>query len=213
MARTNVFAPTPITRLLGLVGVIGGSLLLWAFISFEPFEERTANTVRLLLFVLGGAAVALAFYGRLAPAAPRLTLAITGAVVFAAAAYAAWLLLALGIERAFQGTFGALNFIANIALWLSAALYGAGLLWTRAAWRGMTRWPALATKVGAILLLGSMFGWLGDDRLGLVDAEPFGAIWSAVALFGVALNGAGWIALGAVLLLGGGGGRGTHEPV
>ncbi|MSP57216.1 MAG: hypothetical protein EXR69_16715, partial [Myxococcales bacterium] len=66
------FEPTRTMRLLGLVGLTGGILLLGAFVSFNPFEERAANMIRLVTFALGSAAVTLAFYDRQARVAPLL---------------------------------------------------------------------------------------------------------------------------------------------
>lgn len=60
----------------------------------------------------------------------------------------------------------------------------------------------MVTKLGLAILVGSIVAWLGDDRLGLVDSL-WGEMWQAVALAGVAMNGVGWLILGAVLLFGG----------
>lgn len=201
------FEPTWSMRLLGLFGLIGGVLLLWAFVSWNPFVDQGNNLIRLLVFSLAGAAIAIAFYRRQAAVAPRLALVATGAVVIAGAWYATWLLLSPGVRSPFSGTYGLVNFLAGLALWLSPVLYGAAMLRIGAAWQGMTRWRAVATRLGAVLLLGSSVAWLGDDRLGLVDSEAYGELFQAIALTGVALNGAGWILLGAVLVLGA---RGTR---
>jgi hypothetical protein len=65
----------------------------------------------------------------------------------------------------------------------------------------MERLRALATRLGAVVLLGSLVAWVGDDRLGLVASDR-GEMWATVALLGVFLNGTGWALLGAVLALG-----------
>ena len=202
------FEPTRTMRLLGLVGLVGGILLLWAFISFNPFETRTANTIRLIVFALGGAAVAVAFYRRQALVARSRALASSGAVVFSGALYATLAVLAQWVQSPFSGTFGALNFWSSWALWVTAAVYGAAMLKIGAAWQGMPRWLGVATRLGAITLLGSSFAWVGDDRLGLVDSEQYGHMWSSIAMAGVFLNGTGWVILGAVLALGN---RGAHH--
>jgi hypothetical protein len=199
----TTFAPTRSMRLLGLVGLAGGVLLLVAFLTFDPFETRAANMVRLVIFALGGAAVALAFYRRQALAAPALALVTAGAVVLSGVAYAIWLIVALWIPSPLSGPFGAMNMFANGALWLSATLYGAATLKIGTAWLGMPRWVAVATRLGAVALLGSALALIGDDRLGLVDAEPYGRIWSMIAMLGLLLNGAGWVLLGSVLFLAG----------
>jgi hypothetical protein len=203
----TTFEPTRTMRLLGLVGLVGGILLLWAFISFNPFETRSANMLRLITFAIGGAAVAVAFYRRQALVARSLALVTTGAVVFSGVWYATWIVLALWVQSPFSGTLGALNFWSNGALWVSAAVYGAAMLKMGAAWQGMPRWLGVATRLGAIALLGSSFAWVGDDRLGLVDSEQYGQMWSTIAMTGVFLNGTGWVILGAVLALGNRGAR------
>jgi heme/copper-type cytochrome/quinol oxidase subunit 4 len=197
------YVPTRAMRWLGLVGLAGGVLLLWAFFSFEPFQTRAANMVRLITFALGQAAVALAFYRRMATAAPGLARVVTALVVFGGVGYAIWIIVALWVPSPYSGTFGALNFFGNGLLWLSAAALGAALLRTGAVSTGMTGPLGPAARLGAIALLGSTFGWIGDDRLGLVHSEPYGELIEAIALFGVFLNGCGWVLLGTVLLLGG----------
>ena len=202
------FEPTRAMRLLGFVGLVGGILLLWAFISWNPFETRPVNMIRLITFSLGGAAVAVAFYRRQALVARSLTLVATGAVVFSGVWAASWIVLALWVQSPFSGTFGTLGFWSGGAFWLSAAVYGAAMLKIGAAWHGMPRWLGVATRVGAIALLGSVFAWTGDDRLGLVDSAPYGQMWLTIALTGVFLTGTGWVLLGAVLVLGN---RGVHR--
>ena len=198
----TTFEPTRTMRLLGLVGLVGGILLLWAFISFEPFVTLEANTIRLLTFSLGGAAVATAFYGRQARVAPSVALVTSGAVVVGGVVYAILIVVAQWVDSPFSGTFGTIHFWSNAALWISPAVYGAAMLRIGAAWQGMARWLGVATRLGAIALLGSVFAWTGDDRLGLVDSEDFGELWSRIALTGVILNGIGWVILGAVLTFG-----------
>lgn len=196
------FEPTRGMRLLGLVGLSGGVLLLWAFISFDPFQLQAANTVRLIVFALGGAAIAIAFHGRQARVAPRLAAVATAAVVISGVLDAALIVLALWVERPFSGAFGALNFWASGALWLSAAAYGVAMLRIGVAWQGMSRPLAVATRIGALALLGGVLAWVGDDRLGLVDSVAYGQLWSTVALASVFLVGLGWVVLGAVLAIG-----------
>jgi len=196
------FEPTRGMRLLGLFGVVGAGLLLWAFVSFNPFQDQAVNTVRLFLFSLAGAAIALAFHRRQAVVAPPLAALTTAGVVIAGVWYATWLLLSNTVDRPFLGTFGFLNMLANIALWVTPAIWAIGMLHTGAAWQGMPRRLAAVTRLGVWTLLGSIVGWLGDDRLGMVDSL-WGDFWQGVALAGVAMNGLGWLILGGVLLVGG----------
>ena len=162
------FEPTRTMRLLGLRRPGRWDPPALGVLTFNPFETQAANMIRLITFALGGAAVAIAFHGRQARVARSLALVTTGAVVFSAVAYVTCLVLALWVESPFSGTFGAINFWSNGALWLSAAVYGAAMLRIGAAWQGMPRWRGVATRLGAIALLGSSVAWTGDDRLGLV---------------------------------------------
>jgi len=200
------FEPTRSMRLLGLFGVIGAVLLLWAFISFNPFVDPRVNSIRLLAFSLAGAAISLAFYRRQALVAPTLALLTTGAVVIAGLWSSTVLILSSGVERPFIGTFGLIGLFANIALFVTPAIWALGLLHTGAAWQGMSRNRGLATKLGATILIGSIVGWFGDDRLGMVDSL-WGPLWQTIALAGVAMNGIGWLTLGAVLVAPGRGPR------
>jgi hypothetical protein len=196
------FEPTRSMRLLGLFGVVGAVLLLWAFTSFNPFQDPDVNRIRLLVFALAGAAISLAFYRRQALVAPTLALLTTAGVVIAGAWYVTWLMLSSSVESPHIGTFGLVNLFANIALWVSPAIWAIGALHIGAVWQGMSRTPALATKAGLWILIGSIVAWMGDDRLGLIDSL-WGEMWRAIAVTGVALNGIGWLILGAVLLVGG----------
>jgi hypothetical protein len=81
---------------------------------------------------------------------------------------------------------------AAAAMWLSDAAFG--LLVFRL--RAVSRWAGLA------LALGSVLGFLGMGRLGLVTGE-YGWLVSPVALGGIALNGLAWILLGLSLVLAG----------
>lgn len=197
------FEPTRTMRLLGLLAVIGGVVLLWAFVAWNPFTDWAANTVRLVLFWLGGMAAALAFHGRLAAAAPRLSRLATAAVVLAGVWNILWLVLALDRDNPFGGRFGLIGFWASFAGWLAASAYGAVSL-LRAAWRGLPTVPALATRLAAlVLLVGGVVGTFGMDRIGLTRSEPFGDLFGSLGAAGVGAVGLGWLLLGGVLLFAG----------
>ncbi len=200
------FEPTRTMRLLGLFGILGAGLLLWAFVSFNPFGDPRVNGIRILAFSLAGAAISLAFHRRQAVVAPTLALLTTGAVVIAGLWYATWLILSSDVESHFIGTFGLIGLFAGIALWVTPAIWAIGLLHTGVAWQGMSRNRGLLTKLGATILIGSVVAWFGDDRLGMVDSL-WGEMWQAIALAGVAMNGIGWLILGLVLVTPGRGPR------
>lgn len=204
----TTFEPSRTMRLLGLIGVTGAGLLLMAFITFAPFENVAINTIRLLAFGLSGVAISIAFYGRQARISPLLALASTAAVVIAGLWYTLWDVVSLGLTSRYSGTFGWIGVFASLALWVTPTFYGAAMLRIGAAWQGMSKWRARVTRVAALLLLGSFMAVAGDDHWGLVDSEAFGQTWTTIALLGVLLNGAGWLLLGAVLLLGRSGDRG-----
>lgn len=194
-----IFEPTRSMRLLGMFGIVGAGLLLFAFVSFDPFAVLWVNNIRLVLFALAGAAIALAFYRRQALVAPTLALLTTGVVVFAGVWYATWVILANGVQSAFMGTFGLAYLFANIALWVTPAIWSIGMLHTGAVWQGMSRGRRVMTKLGLAILIGSIVAWLGDDRLGMVDSL-WGEMWQLIAITGVVMNGVGWLILGAVLV-------------
>jgi hypothetical protein len=194
------FEPTRWMRLLGMFGVVGAALLLWAFISFNPFADQRVNSIRLAVFALAGAAIALAFYRRQAHLAPTLALLTTAAVVIAGVWSATWNLLSNDVESRFMGTFGLIGLFANIALWVTPAVWAIGMLHTGAGWQGMSRQRRMLTKLGLASLIGSIVAWLGDDRLGMVDSL-WGEMWQAIAIAGLILNGVGWLILGAVLVV------------
>jgi hypothetical protein len=197
------FEPTRSMRLLGLVGIIGGLLLLWAWVG-NPFDIPVFNVVRLVVFSLGGAAVSLALYPRLAAGRPRVAAIVVGAVVFTSIWQTVWILLSANMLHPFGGTYGLIGFVASHLAWLSAAGFGAAVLWIPTAWEGMGRRSTAATRLaGLALAIGSIVTNVGDDRLELVTSATYGAIWSTIALTGLFLNGAGWVVLGAILVLGG----------
>ncbi|HUQ78291.1 MAG TPA: hypothetical protein VM427_05400 [Patescibacteria group bacterium] len=197
------FEPTRTMRWLGLFGLVGCVLLLLAFVTWVPFESLAVNTVRLLMFALAGAAIAIAFHGTQAGSSPRIATVATGAVVIAGIWHAVWNVLGLWVPSRFSGGFGSIGALASLALWLTPTLYGGAMLRIGVAWRGMSRWRAGATRIAAVVLLGSFLAAAGDDRWGLVRSEAYGPLWSTLALVGVLASGAGWAVLGAVLVFGG----------
>jgi len=183
VANSMTLAPTPVTRLLGLLGLLGGASLLAAFVIDIPADT---NYVRLFVFGVGGLTVVTAIHLRQRLQAPQLALA--GAIP--ALVFGTWMfvmqLLVIGREPpVFGGTFGWVFFWASIAAWLGFAWFGA------VAFRlhQVTRIGAAALTVGSLLAI------LGIDRLGLVSVtEP--DLFNVVALSGVFLHGLAWVLLG-----------------
>ncbi|HEX8025237.1 MAG TPA: hypothetical protein VF484_03440 [Candidatus Limnocylindrales bacterium] len=197
------FESTVPMRLAGALAIGGAVLLEMAFATFEPFGDRHVNAIRLLLFWSAGLVIALAFHRRQAVAQPRLALAATATVVVFGAWNIAWLLLAWDRDSPFAGDFGFLGFMASFLGWLAAAFFGGSMLAMRAAWRGMSRSAALATRVGAALLLAGPVATVGMDRLGLTGSEPYGALFGGLGAVGVGVVGLGWLMLGGVLCFAG----------
>jgi hypothetical protein len=173
------------TRVLGVVGVLGGLGLLAAFIAEIPVGW---NPARLVLFAAGAMAVAVAAHAPHAAASRPLALAATVPLLLANGAQIAWVVLAQDRERPFAGGFGMVGFWVGLAFWLADAWFGLialrlGVLW---------RWAALA------LVVGSLAAIVGMDRLELTSqANP--TIFGPIGLAGVALNGLAWFLFGLEL--------------
>ena len=174
-------------RALAAVGILGGLALLVTFVvDLSPAQ----NTVRIFLFLAGGAAVALAAFAPQAAASRRAALAGAIPLILANGIYAAWVLLSLGRERPFAGDFGVAGFYAGIGLWLAHAWYGVvavriGVMW---------RWA------GVLLAVGSLLAITGIDRLELTSpGNP--TIFGPLSLLGIALNGIAWTLLALELVL------------
>lgn len=187
MTASRTGMPLVATRALGGVGMVGGLVLLAAFVVDMP---SALNTILLVLFNAGAMAVAVATYGRHAAVSRRLALAGTIPLIVANGWYIAWILFAVGRERPFAGDFGLVGFGAGLAFWLADAWFGLVALRLGVVWR----WAALA------LVIGSLMAITGMDRLELTsEANP--TIFTPIALLGVALNGIAWILLGLEIVL------------
>jgi hypothetical protein len=198
------FEPTRPMRVAGILAVVGGVLLLWAFISWNPFSERSANWVRLALFGLSGIAVALAYHRRQAAVRPFLARAATGAVVVVGAWNELWLALAWDRDSPFGGDFGMIGFVAGFLGWIAASVYGAAMLVIAAAWLGMGRVTAVVTRLAAALLVvAGPVATLGMDRLGLTRSESYGELFTTLGMVGVMGVGLAWLVLGLALVAGG----------
>lgn len=182
MAHSLARAPSTSSRVLGLVGILGGVVLLAAFlVEIAP----GLNVLRLVLYNVGAMAIVVAVHRRQAPAAPALALLGAGPALLANAWYLAMVVLATGRPHPFAGDFGLVYFFAGLAMWLTDAAFGLVTLRLGV----ITRWGALALAVGSGLAI------LGMDRLELTSRDN-PTIFGSLGLAGVALNGLGWILLG-----------------
>lgn len=182
MAHSLATAPPTSSRVLGLVGILGGGVLLAAFL-VEIAPE--VNVLRLVLFNIGAMAIVVAVHRRQASAAP--VLALLGAVpAFLANAWClAMVVLSTDRPQPFAGDFGLVYFFAGLAMWLTDAAFGLVTLRLGI----VTRWGALVLAVGSVLAI------LGMDRLELTSRDN-PTVFGSLGLAGVALNGIGWILLG-----------------
>ena len=189
MTGPTAAPPTGSTRLLGLAGILGGAVLLAAFVIEIPFG---LNDARLVVFSLGAMAIVFAVYRRQAAVSRTLLGVASVAAVVANAWHLSMVVLSIGRANPFAGDFGLVFFYAALAMWLADAAYGAVALGSGVA----SRWGLLALAIGSVLAIAGM------DRLGLTSAtNP--TFFGSLALTGVALNGLGWILLGLDIASGG----------
>lgn len=173
MAHSLSASPSPLNRVLGLAGVLGGAVLLAAFlVDIAP----GLVPLRLAVVNLGAIGIVVAVHSRQVRVAPAL--ALVGAVP-------ALVANALFLATVVIGDIGLLSFYAAVAMWLADAAFGVVTFRIGA----VARWGALALAIGSPLAVA------GIDRIGLVSAED-PTLWGPLALAGVALNGLGWILLG-----------------
>ena len=172
--------------MLGLVGIVGGLVLVAAFLPNLPWT-RELFQLRLVLFNLGAIAVAMAVHRRQAAVAARASLAAAGAVTLANAWYLVMVILSIDRPQPPDADpdFRLVGFFAGAAMWWADAAFGF------VSWRlgAVTRWGALALAIGSVL------AFLGMDRLELMRGD-LAWLFTPVALLGVGLNGLGWILLG-----------------
>ena len=187
MAIPGAEGPSRRVRLAGLLGVVGGTLLLLAFVAEIP---PWLSDVRLALFFIGAIAVAAATYPLLARTGLGVTRVAVGLVLVANA----WGLAMGAISAALSipvgpGTFGVVYFWAGLAWWLADAFFG----FVAVRLGGWAKLGALALGVGSVLAI------TGMDRLELTTRDN-PTIFLPLSLTGIALNGVGWIVLGLWLV-------------
>ena len=159
------------------------------------------NVLRLVLFNLGAIAVVVALYRRQAAVGSRLLGLVASAAVLANTWYLVMVVLSVGRPALPEPDpeFRLVMFYAGLAMWLADSAFGFVALRLG----GVPRWGALALAVGSLLAI------LGMSHLELTSpTNP--TIFGPLALIGIALNGIGWILLGATIV----GGRGsTRVPL
>ena len=182
VAHSLAAAPSIASRALGLAGILGGGLLLAAFVvEIDP----NLNNVRLVLFNVGAMAIVIAVHRRQALASRGLALAAAVPAILANAWYSVMVVLATSRPAPFAGDFGLVFFFAGAAMWLTDAAFGLVTLRLGV----VARWGALALAIGSVL------AFTGMDRLELSPRDN-PTIFGPLALAGIALNGIGWILLG-----------------
>ncbi|HYN70282.1 MAG TPA: hypothetical protein VEX41_08735 [Candidatus Eisenbacteria bacterium] len=189
MAHSLAEPPSMATRALGILGIVGGLVLISAWVPNLPWTWELFN-LRLVLFNAGAIAIGLAIHRRQASHSPRLSFVAAAAMILANAWYLAMVILSIGrpVFPEPDPQFRLVFFYAGMAMWLSDAVFGLVALRLGV----VPRWAASA------LMIGSTFALLGIDRLELVTG-PFAAIFVPLAQIGIALNGFAWIALGLSL--------------
>jgi hypothetical protein len=184
VAHSLATSPSTSSRVLGLVGVLGGAVLLAAFVvDIAP----DLNVFRLVLFNAGAMAIVLAVHRRQASAAPKLALLAAVLAFVTNVWYLSMVLLAVGRSQSPLGDsdFGLVWFFAGVAMWLTDAAFGLVALRLGL----VSRWGALALTIGSLLAI------TGIDRLGLTSStNP--TTFGPLSQVGIVLNGIGWILLG-----------------
>ena len=183
VARSLTASPFGSNRLLGLAGIVGGAVLLVAFVVDIAPE---LNSLRLILYNVGAVAIIAAVHLLQSPIAPRLALLGAVPALVANVGHLVMIVLATGRpEPIGAGAFGLVYFWVATAMWLTDAWFGV-----------VTVRLGVVSRVGALALaIGSVLAFTGLDRLGLVSsASP--TIFNTLALAGIAVHGIGWILLG-----------------
>jgi hypothetical protein len=179
--------PNIAIRALGIVGIVGGLMILAAWIPNLPWTHDLFN-LRLVVFNLGAIAVIIAVHRRQSAVSRRLSLAAAVSAIAANSWYLVMIILSVGrpVFPEPDPEFRLIFFYAATALWLADGLFGLVALRLGA----VTRWGAFALTLGSLAIL-------GIDRLGLVSAPGTNPnIINTVALAGVALSGVGWVLMG-----------------
>ena len=179
-----------ITRVLGVLGIVGGLILVAGFVPALPWEYDAFN-LRLVLFNLGAMAVVVGVIRHAGRRVRPWAIAIAIAALLANGWYLVMVLLSIGrpVFPAPDAEFRPIFFYAAIALWLTDAAFG----FAAARLGAVHRLPALALGFGALLALTGLGG------LGFTTG-PLANLVGPLSLIGIALVGLGWIGMGTELV-------------
>lgn len=190
VAHSLALPPSTSSRLLGLIGIVGGAvLLLPAFLPvLFPFDlTPDLFNLRLALFNIGAIAIVVAVHRRQRSAAPALAALAAVLTVLANAWYLALTVMAVSLPgQVGPGDYGQMYSSAAVALWLTDAAFGLVILRLGV----VSRWGGLA------LAIGSAFTFTGMSHLGFTFADSPLIFGLALPQVGIILNGLGWILLG-----------------
>lgn len=184
VAHSLAAAPTTASRLLGLVGILGGAVLLAAFLADLSPE---LDAVRIPLVLVGAMAIVVGVHRRQARVGPAVALLGAVPALLASIWYLVMIILSIGRPHFPEPDpgFRLILSYSAVALWLADAAFGLVTLRLGA----VTRWGALALAVGSVLAI------TGIDRLGLTsEANP--TVFGPLSQVGIVLTGIGWILLG-----------------
>ena len=172
-------------RALGVAGIIAGTVLLLGVLGLVVEPPPGTHDVKLVIYCLGAAAVAIGVHRRQASIAPAVVIAVTVAVVLANLWYVVRVLLPYGPWHPFVNDGGAAWLVTGVALWTADAAFGLACAWLA----NITRFGAMALAIGSVLAM------TGMTQLGLTSAaDP--TIFTSLSLIGIGLNGAGLILIG-----------------
>jgi hypothetical protein len=183
MAHSLTVAPTLTGRVLGTLGVIGGAVILIAFLGFET--DSAFFNLRLVLVNLGALAVVVAVHRRQSPT--DRWMALTGSLP-AIITNGTYLILVMRVALLqpgyYSGDFQPIHLFVYVgaAQWLSIAWFGAvtfrlGVL---------SRWSAMALAASSLLMLGM------NNAAFQVPGSGLAAIFQG----GIAVHAFAWILLG-----------------
>jgi hypothetical protein len=192
LAESSGELPTTVTRASGILGIVGGLVLISAWVPNLSWTWELFN-LRLVLFNAGAIAIGLAVHRRQARRSPLVSSVAATAVIVANAFYLVMVILSIGrpVYPEPDPQFRLVFFYAATAMWLADAAFGLVALRLGV----VSRWATSALLIGSILAL------LGIDRLELVDG-PFASIFIPLSQIGIVMNGLAWIALGLGLVRG-----------